>query len=204
MYSTWIVSSVTRLGDLLDLGNFLRPLATINLPKSLTFLWNFCKAVKIYHFSSEIILGQVFIDIWRLFSGHTDCQSRRQPPPPRSSRNRLILIRNADTSETAGDVGVTQNDHDVRNDVSSKHHRRHRHRSNVGSVKRCDVVGCDVVGCDVVGCDVVGCDVVGCDVVGYDVVGCDVVGCDVVVGCDKALSKTLTLETEPKQFVKNC
>ena len=155
------------------LGNFVRPLATINLPKSLTFLWNFCKAVKIYHFSSEIILGQVFIDIWRLFSGHTDCQSRRQarwqPPPPRSSRNRLILIRNADTSETAGDVGVTQNDHDVRNDVSSKHRRRHRHRSNVGSVKRCDVVGCDVV-----------------------------------VGCDKALSKTLTLETEPKQFVKNC
>ena len=38
------------------LGNFLKPLATINLPKSLTFLGNICKGVKIYHFSSEIIL----------------------------------------------------------------------------------------------------------------------------------------------------
>ena len=39
------------------LGNFLRPLATINLPKSPTFLGNFCKGVKIINFSSEIILG---------------------------------------------------------------------------------------------------------------------------------------------------
>ena len=41
------------------LGNFLKPLATINLPKSPTFLGNFCKGVKIYHISSEIILGQL-------------------------------------------------------------------------------------------------------------------------------------------------
>ena len=34
------------------LGNFLKPFATINLPKSPTFLDNFCKRVKIYHFSS--------------------------------------------------------------------------------------------------------------------------------------------------------
>ena len=47
-------------------------LATINLPKSLTFLGNFCKGVKIYHFSSEIIFWANFIDIWRFFSGHTD------------------------------------------------------------------------------------------------------------------------------------
>ena len=40
------------------LGNFLMPLARINLPKSPTFLCNFCKGVKIYHFSSEIIFGQ--------------------------------------------------------------------------------------------------------------------------------------------------
>ena len=39
----------------LTLGNFVKPLATINLPKSPTFLGNFCKGVKIYHFSSEII-----------------------------------------------------------------------------------------------------------------------------------------------------
>ena len=41
------------------LGNFLKPLATINLPKSPKFLHNLCKGVKIYHFLSEIIFGQL-------------------------------------------------------------------------------------------------------------------------------------------------
>ena len=41
------------------LGNFLKPLATINLAKSPKFLGNFCKGFKIYHFSSEIIFGQI-------------------------------------------------------------------------------------------------------------------------------------------------
>ena len=36
------------------LGNLLKPLATINLSKSPTFLGNFCKGVKIYHFSSHL------------------------------------------------------------------------------------------------------------------------------------------------------
>ena len=53
------------------LGNFLKPLVTINLPTSLTFLSNFCKGVKIFHFSGEIIFGQL-IDIWLLFTGHTE------------------------------------------------------------------------------------------------------------------------------------
>ena len=48
-----------RLGDFLDFGLLLKPLATINLPKSSTFLGNFCKGVKIYHFSSELIFGQL-------------------------------------------------------------------------------------------------------------------------------------------------
>ena len=51
--------SVIRLGDLLDFGQLLKPLATINLSKSLTFLGNFYKDVKINHFSSEIILRQL-------------------------------------------------------------------------------------------------------------------------------------------------
>ena len=50
------------------LGNFLKPLATIILPNSPTFLGNFCKGVKIYHFSREIIFGQRHLAI---FSGHT-------------------------------------------------------------------------------------------------------------------------------------
>ena len=41
------------------LGNFLKPLATINLPKFPTFLGNYCKDVKIYHFSSGIIFVQL-------------------------------------------------------------------------------------------------------------------------------------------------
>ena len=40
-------------------GNLLKPLATINLPKSSSFFGNFCKGVKIYHFPSKIILGQL-------------------------------------------------------------------------------------------------------------------------------------------------
>ena len=41
------------------LGNHSKPLATINLAKSPTFLGNFSKGVKIFHFSSEIILGKL-------------------------------------------------------------------------------------------------------------------------------------------------
>ena len=41
------------------LGKFLKHLATINLPKYPTFVGNFCKDVKIYHFSSEITFGQL-------------------------------------------------------------------------------------------------------------------------------------------------
>ena len=41
------------------LGNFLKPLATINLSQSPKFLGNLCKGVKMYHFSSEIIFGQL-------------------------------------------------------------------------------------------------------------------------------------------------
>ena len=53
------IASVTRLGDFWTFG-FLKPLATINLPKSLTFLGIFCKGVKIYNFSSEIIFGPLW------------------------------------------------------------------------------------------------------------------------------------------------
>ena len=40
--SLMLASSVTRLGDFLHFGQLLKPLATISLPKSLTFLGNFC------------------------------------------------------------------------------------------------------------------------------------------------------------------
>ena len=53
------------------LGKFLKPLATINLPKSPTFLGDFCKGAKIYHFWTTLI------DIWQFFSGHTVTSSSK-------------------------------------------------------------------------------------------------------------------------------
>ena len=51
-------------------GNFLKPFTRINLPKYPTFLGNFCKGAKTYHFSSEIILGNFYRHL-AIFSGHT-------------------------------------------------------------------------------------------------------------------------------------
>ena len=52
------------------LGHFLKPLATINLPKYPTFFGNFCKGVKINHFSSEIILGNFYRHLEKKFWLH--------------------------------------------------------------------------------------------------------------------------------------
>ena len=52
------------------LGKFSKPLATINLPKSPTFLGNFCKGVKIYPFSSEISFGQLHTHLAIFFWSH--------------------------------------------------------------------------------------------------------------------------------------
>ena len=45
-------------------------LATLNLPKFLTFLRNFCEGVKIYHFSSKIILGKFYRHLAIFFWSH--------------------------------------------------------------------------------------------------------------------------------------
>ena len=42
------------------LGNFSKPVATIILPKSLTFLGNFCKDVKIFNFLVKLFLGNFY------------------------------------------------------------------------------------------------------------------------------------------------
>ena len=52
-------TSVTRLGG--NVGYFSKPVATIILPKLPTFLGKFCKGVEIFHFSSEIIFGQLLL-----------------------------------------------------------------------------------------------------------------------------------------------
>ena len=58
---------MTRLGDLLDFGQLFKAFATINLP---TFLGNFCKGVKLFNFSSEIIFGQLLLTFGDFFWSH--------------------------------------------------------------------------------------------------------------------------------------
>ena len=53
------------------LGNILKPLAKINLPKSPRFLSNFCKGVKITIFLVKSFLGNFYRHL-AIFSGHTD------------------------------------------------------------------------------------------------------------------------------------
>ena len=51
--------SVTWLGDLLHFGQFFKACGNNKFPKSPIFLGNFYKDVKIFHFSIEIIFGQL-------------------------------------------------------------------------------------------------------------------------------------------------
>ena len=57
--SSNVLSSVTRLGDFYTLGNVSKPRAIISLPKSPTNLGNFSKGVKIFHFTREILFGEL-------------------------------------------------------------------------------------------------------------------------------------------------
>ena len=51
-------------------GNFSKPVATVNLSKSTTFLGNLCKGVKILNFSSEIILGNFYRHLVTFYWSH--------------------------------------------------------------------------------------------------------------------------------------
>jgi len=52
-------TSVTRLGDLLDFGQLFKAFGNNKFAQISHILRHFCKVVKIYLFSSEIILGQL-------------------------------------------------------------------------------------------------------------------------------------------------
>ena len=56
------------------LGKSLKPLPTINLPKSPPFLGIFCKGVKIGHFLVKLFLGNFYRHL-AIFSGPTGCGS---------------------------------------------------------------------------------------------------------------------------------
>ena len=62
----WSRSVWPDLAIYCTLGNHSKPLATINLSKSLTFLGNFSKGVKIIHFL-VINFRATFIDIWQFY-----------------------------------------------------------------------------------------------------------------------------------------
>ena len=53
------IEQCDQIGRFIGLGQLFKAFATINLHKSPTFLGIFCKGVKIYHFSSEIIFRQL-------------------------------------------------------------------------------------------------------------------------------------------------
>ena len=52
-------ASVTRLGDFLDFGQLFKAFGNNKFGQIFHILRHFCKGVKIYHFSSEISLGQL-------------------------------------------------------------------------------------------------------------------------------------------------
>ena len=52
-------------------ATFQRSWQQLFYPKCQHILGNFCKFVKIFHFTSKILFGATFIDIWRFFTGHT-------------------------------------------------------------------------------------------------------------------------------------
>ena len=57
------------------LGIFSRPLAAISLPKSSTFLGNFCKGVKIFNFLVKFSLGNFYRHLATFYWSH--CAAHR-------------------------------------------------------------------------------------------------------------------------------
>ena len=66
LFEMYLVVSVTRLGDLLDFGQVLKT----NLPKSLTFLGNFCEGVKAIIFLLKSFLGNFYRHLANFFWSH--------------------------------------------------------------------------------------------------------------------------------------
>ena len=60
-------ASVTRLGDLLDFGQLFKGCDNNYFAQIAHILGIFCKGVNV----NLSFFGQLFIDIWRLFTGHT-------------------------------------------------------------------------------------------------------------------------------------
>ena len=68
---------VTRLGDLLHFGQLFKACGNNYFAQITHILGNFCKVVKIFHFSIEIILGNFYRNL-ATFTGHTVLQRPRR------------------------------------------------------------------------------------------------------------------------------
>ena len=78
------------------LGSFSKPLATINFPKSPTFLGNFCKGVKIFNFFWWNHFWTTFIDIWCLFLVTLERIEKRQ----QQHIQKKVLAEDADSGKS--------------------------------------------------------------------------------------------------------
>ena len=67
---TYLRTSVTRLGDLLDFGQIFKICGNNLFPQISHILGNFCKGVKIYRFSSEINFRQLLQTFGNFFWSH--------------------------------------------------------------------------------------------------------------------------------------
>ena len=65
---------VGQIGQFLHFGQLFKASGHNYLPQMPTLLGNFCKGVKIIHFSFEIIFGQLLQTFGNFFTGHTDCE----------------------------------------------------------------------------------------------------------------------------------
>ena len=64
LFQNVVGASVTRLDDLFHFGQLFKACGNNYFAQIAHILDNFCKGFKNFHFSSEIIFGQLFIDIW--------------------------------------------------------------------------------------------------------------------------------------------
>ena len=62
-------------------ATFQSPWQQLFCPKCQHILGNFCKFVKIFHFTCKILFWATLIDIWRFFTGHTDRALVTYPEP---------------------------------------------------------------------------------------------------------------------------
>ena len=106
-YWTETTASVTRSGNLLDFGHFLKPLAAIYLPKSPTFLGIFVKVSKSIIFIVKSLLGNFYWHLAIFFWSHwlppISSRERNQRQPEVNVTNKFHQIGAfTHTSQTCG------------------------------------------------------------------------------------------------------